>query len=45
MILYLSGIDYSIPAIYVGIFESDDGDFDTFLKMDKFTKVVFLRQA
>ena len=37
----LRDIDFKVPAIYIGEFESSDGVYDTFLKIDKFTKVNF----
>jgi len=42
----LSAIDYAAPAIYQGTFDAANGNFDTFLKMDKFTKGVgFIRST
>ena len=32
-------IDYNIPTIYYGSFTAENHNYDTFLKMDKFTKV------
>jgi hypothetical protein len=33
-----SSIDFKVPAVYFGDFDSIDQDADTFLSMDKFTK-------
>ena len=33
-------IDYNIPTVYYGSFTAENQYYDTFLKMDKFTKVI-----
>lgn len=37
-----SSIDYKVPAVYIGEFTTQESSFDSFLKMDKFTKVIIL---
>ena len=44
LFFFVSRIDYAAPAIYQGTFVVPYGNFDTFLKMDKFTKVYFLKK-
>ena len=39
---FLISIDYTAPAIYQGTFDVPNGIYDTFLKMDKFTKVKYI---
>ncbi|RNA22068.1 Beta-galactosidase [Brachionus plicatilis] len=37
-----NSIDFGSPAIYIGEFDSPNMDYDTFMRMDKFTKGVAL---
>jgi hypothetical protein len=37
-------IDFKVPAIYIGSLDVGQNVADTFLKMDKFTKVCYLNQ-
>jgi hypothetical protein len=41
----LSNINYRAPAVYVGNFKAEGTQFDTFLKMEKFTKGIALIQT
>lgn len=35
-----SSIDFSIPGVYIGEFNGSDVDYDTFLRMDNFERVL-----